>query len=487
MSREFNNRIIQCNQGELNNDGSFVLYWMNAFRRLRFNFALDRAISLATQLEKPLIILETVPCDEPWANLRHHSFIIDGIRNNSQELTNSSSSYFPFVETKPGAIGELLAILERHACGIVTDDFPSCYHDNQIQALARLARVRLEKVDSNGILPLRAANQVYQRAFTFRRFLQSSLSEYFDSIPAEKPLERLLPVAPFDLTTILGERWIQESDLSSDHLGSRDSLPIDYSVSSTTIRGGSHNALRVLSEFQESKLSGYSEDRNHPDRKGTSGLAPFLHHGHISPHEVFWGVMKNESWNPTKLASSARGQRSGWWGVQESAEAFLDQLVTWRELGYNMAWQAQDYDQYQSLPAWAKTTLEEHSIDQREYLYDCRQLENGATHDQLWNAAQVQLVRDGTIHNYLRMLWGKKILEWTPSPQEALEIMVYLNNKYALDGRDPNSYSGIFWILGRYDRPWGPERPVFGKVRYMSSANTARKIRLKRYLEEYKE
>ena len=171
--------------------------------------------------------------------------------------------------------------------------------------------------------------------------------------------------------------------------------------------------------------------------------------------------------------------------MSESAESFLDELVTWRELGFNMAWQYSDYDRYDSLPDWAIRTLEDHSADPRPYVYELQEFEEAKTHDELWNAAQRQLLVEGRIHNYLRMLWGKKILQWTQSPQEALDVMVELNNKYALDGRDPNSYSGIFWVLGRYDRAWGPERPVFGKIRYMTSKNTARKYPVKKYIQKF--
>ncbi len=159
--------------------------------------------------------------------------------------------------------------------------------------------------------------------------------------------------------------------------------------------------------------------------------------------------------------------------------------MTWRELGFNLCAKRADYDRYESLPLWCRTTLEEHAGDRRSPAYSLAEFETAATHDPLWNAAQVQLVREGRIHNYLRMVWGKKILEWSASPRAALEIMIELNNKYALDGRDPNSYSGIFWILGRYDRAWGPVRPVFGKIRYMSSENTARKVRVKDYVARY--
>ncbi len=195
--------------------------------------------------------------------------------------------------------------------------------------------------------------------------------------------------------------------------------------------------------------------------------------------------MEREDWSPGRLADRPTGSREGWWGASGEAEGFLDEIVTWRELGYNMAAKRADHDRYESLPAWARATLEDHLGDERAQVYDLAAFEHAQTHDALWNAAQRQLVREGRIHNYVRMLWGKKILEWTRTPRDALRVMIELNNKYALDGRDPNSYSGIFWCLGRYDRPWGPERAIFGKVRYMSSENTARKVRVADYLRKY--
>jgi deoxyribodipyrimidine photo-lyase len=178
---------------------------------------------------------------------------------------------------------------------------------------------------------------------------------------------------------------------------------------------------------------------------------------------------------------------NGFWNLGVNAEAFMDQLMTWREIGFNMCARQDNYDRYDSLPDWAKKTLKDHAKDKRPYVYTLEEFESARTHDSLWNAAQRQLVAEGRIHNYLRMLWGKKILHWTQSPQEALEVMIHLNNKYALDGRDPNSYSGIFWVLGRYDRAWGPEREIFGKIRYMTSESTRSKFSVKGYLQRYAE
>jgi deoxyribodipyrimidine photo-lyase len=249
--------------------------------------------------------------------------------------------------------------------------------------------------------------------------------------------------------------------------------------------GGAPAAANALDAFVSQRLERYEESRNRPEEQVTSGLSPYLHFGHISPHQIFARVAENYGWTPSRLSSKPNGRSRGWWGLPPAAEAFLDQLVTWRELGYNMCWQREDHDRYESLPDWARATLDKHAADPRPYVYTAAELESAATHDPLWNAAQRQLVRTGGIHNYLRMLWGKKILEWSPSAEQALEVMIHLNNKYALDGRNPNSYTGIFWVLGRYDRPWAPERPVLGRIRYMSSDNTARKMRVSRYLEVF--
>ncbi|HOP77584.1 MAG TPA: deoxyribodipyrimidine photolyase, partial [Thermogutta sp.] len=236
----------------------------------------------------------------------------------------------------------------------------------------------------------------------------------------------------------------------------------------------------------ETALEHYHEWRNHPDENGVSGLAPYLHFGFISPFEMIVDLLKRATemgWSFDRPSQEA--DAGTWWNLPPSIAQFLDQLVVWRELGLNLCLRCDDYDRFESLPDWAKKTLTAHASDRRPITYTLEQLENAQTHDRLWNAAQNELREEGRLHNYLRMLWGKKILEWTPDPQTALEWMIYLNNKYGLDGSDPNSYTGISWIFGRYDRPWGPDRPIFGLVRYMSTDSARRKIRLKKYLERY--
>ena len=251
-------------------------------------------------------------------------------------------------------------------------------------------------------------------------------------------------------------------------------------------RGGGPAAAATLAGFVAERLPRYADERSQPEADAASGLSPYLHFGHLGVHDVFHAVWRDAGWTPARVAGvRATGTRDGWWGLPPPAEAFMDELLTWRELGFGFCHHRDDHDQYESLPAWARASLDAHAGDPRPHRYEVAELEAAATHDPLWNAAQRQLVVEGRIHNYLRMLWGKKILEWSPSPRAALAALVELNNKYAVDGRDPNSSSGIFWTLGRFDRPWAPERPIFGVIRYMSSDNTARKLRVKDYLRRW--
>jgi deoxyribodipyrimidine photo-lyase len=260
-------------------------------------------------------------------------------------------------------------------------------------------------------------------------------------------------------------------------------LPIDHAVRPVPTRGGSARAAEVLRAFVDARLPEYAAQHNHPDADATSHLSPYLHFGHISAHEVFSEVMTRERWTTRKLARGGGGAREGWWGVSPSTEAFLDQLIVWRELAFNGCdWTtARGYD---AIPAWARRTLDAHRGDPRPHLYSDAQLESAATHDPIWNAAQRQLERDGWFHGYMRMLWGKKILEWSAHPADALATMERLMDRYSLDGRDPVSYASYGWVLGRYDRPWF-ERPIFGTVRYMTSDSAARKLRLKQWLARY--
>ncbi len=357
-----------------------------------------------------------------------------------------------------------------------------------VRAAARQIPVRFELVDSNGMLPMRTADRVFLRAYDFRRFLQKNLVPHLDDMPEPDPLHKVALPRLSALPGCFRERWTPaDQGLLANSAPHLERFPIDHTVGITRTAGGTAAAERCLNEFLKSRLPRYDTDRNQPQLDGTSGLSPYLHFGHISVQQVFRDTMATEDWSTDQIAEKAKGSSSGWWGTSAMVEGFLDELITWREVGFNMCWQQSDYDKYESLPQWAQDTLAAHAEDPREYIYSLDEFADARTHDPLWNAAQRQLVREGRIHNYLRMLWGEKILEWTSRPQDALSVMLELNNRFALDGRDPNSYSGIFWVLGRYDRPWAPERPVFGRIRFMSSQNTARKVRVKDYLQKYAE
>lgn len=480
-------RIRTLNDQPISEDGDYVLYWMVANRRTHWNYSLQRAAEWARDLGKPLLILEALRCDYKWASDRLHHFVIGGMADNAKALEGRPASYYPYLEDQPGAGSGLLEALAESACLVVSDDFPCFFLPRMLQLAARRLSIRFEAVDSNGLLPMRAADKVYARAYDLRRFLQKTLPNHFSELPQPDPLADLNVPEGYEIPSDITDRW-PAADVSklaaNPELLSELSINHQVSVVAST-PGGEQAARACLSDFLDSKLAIYADKRNQPEQDAASGLSPYLHFGHLSVHQVFAELMEQIEWIPSNVSSKANGARAGWWGADETVESFLDELITWRELGYNMCWQQHDYARYSSLPDWAQQTLAEHANDPREHLYSLEEFEKAQTHDELWNAAQRQLLSEGRIHNYLRMLWGKKILEWTETPEQALAVMIELNNKFALDGRNPNSYSGIFWVLGRYDRAWGPERPVYGKIRYMSSDNTARKVKVKGYIKRF--
>lgn len=480
-------RIRTLTDHRVRDDGEFVLYWMIAFRRTHWNFSLQRAVEWASDLRKPLIVLEALRCDYKWASDRLHGFVIQGMADNQLALADRPALYYPYLERSRGEGSGLLQALAEQAAVIITDDFPAFFLPRMLELAARNVEVRMEAVDSNGLYPMHATDKVFARAFDFRRHLQKELPQHLLQLPQADPFEgRRLPTLAA-LPTAITKQW-PTTDVSGIAKDSKQlsKFPIDHNVKLVpSIPGGEQAAMRCLDEFLTKRLPRYGDERSDPDADAASGFSPYLHFGHLSTQQVFVEVAHKVQWSPAKLSSQATGSREGWWGVDSSTESFLDELVTWRELGFNLCSHHPDYARYSSLPDWARTTLARHAGDERKFTYTLAEFEAAKTHDELWNAAQRQLLVEGRIHNYLRMLWGKKILEWSPTPQDALDVMIELNNKYALDGRNPNSYSGIFWVLGRYDRAWGPERPIYGKIRYMSSKNTARKLNVKGYLKRY--
>ncbi len=478
-------RIRDLNGQPLRGSGKYVLYWMISTRRTRSNYALDRAIELAIELDRPLLVLEALRSDYPFACDRFHRFVIDGMADNAAAFEKAGVLYHPYVEPKVGAGKGLLKQLASDACCVVTDDYPCFFLPRMVEAAAEALPIRLEAVDSNGLLPMRVAQKAFSRAFDFRRFLQRELRPHLQFPPRAQQLRsKLRPMSR--LPQGISKRWPRATEaLLEGNTNSLSKLPIDHDIAPISSRGGATAARQGLRDFLSERLQNYGEDRNQPEADASSRLSAYLHFGHIGTHEVLDKLAQYEDWSIESITDIRSGKREGWWGMSPAAESYLDQIVTWREVGFNFCLHRADYDRFNSLPDWAQSSLEQHATDKRPHVYSLEQFESATTHDSLWNAAQFQLKQDGRIHNYLRMLWGKKILHWSESPERALKIMLELNNKYAVDGRDPSSYTGIFWVLGRFDRAWGPEREIFGKVRYMASDNTRRKLRVNEYIKRW--
>jgi deoxyribodipyrimidine photo-lyase len=473
-------RVRRVNRGEPAAQGEYVLYWMQIFRRLEHNHALDHALDWAARLQKPLVIYEGLKLGYPWASRRLHRFVLEGMADNAATARKLGLNYWPFVETAQQSGRGLLRRLADRACLVVTDDFPCFIIPEQTAALAAHTETAVLAVDSNSVVPLARLGPAVVSAAQLRRRIHKAFADAWPNRASKQPqipdAVRKRVAAPFATWRPAGlDRFLK-------------TLPVDASVPPVAaMPGGSRAARTRLREFVRQRLRGYAEHRSAPAAPAAghaSGLSPYLHFGHISIEEVVEHVLDSTGgWSPRRLCMKAAGKREGFFGASVDANAFLDEAITWRDVGLNWHWsrRADTVSLERALPGWALATLRQHRRDRRAFVYDRAEWEAGATHDPLWNAAQRELVATGTIHNYLRMLWGKKVIEWSKTPEDAYATLVHLNNKYALDGRDPNSYTGILWCFGLFDRPWAPERAVLGSVRYMSSENTARKFALAGY------
>lgn len=494
-----NSRVRTMNDFGVNSNGKFILYWMTSCRRFHYNAALQHAISLSKALSKPILVVEAISITHKFANDRFLSFMVQGMMNNARDYQDNNITYIPWVEIKEKPGNKMLASLSEHSSCVILDDYPTYTPNKIMKAAARRLNVRVDAVDSNGIIPMKWPEKEFTTAYSFRKYVQKNLLDALQTIPAKNPMTNIndnLLLSSDELKFIKEEIGLESTPLEwlwrvAEGGDVGDDAMADFSIDHTvpavrTTKGGVDEARIRMQKFLNYKLNKYGSERNNPDNPAVSGLSPWLHFGHMSSFEIIEKVFLKENWSPDSLnhEDTGKGTRSGWWGTSESASSFLDQIITWRELGFNFAYNRPDHATIETIPNWAKISMNEHINDDR-LLYTLDELEQAETHDEIWNAAQRELVRTGQMHNYMRMLWGKKILEWSPDPETAAERMIYINDKWALDGRDPNSYTGIFWVLGRHDRAWGPERPIFGKVRYMSSESAMRKLKLKNYLERY--
>ena len=428
-------------------DGKYVLYWMQASVRENYNHALEYAIRKSNDLERPLVVFLGVALDYPEANLRHFIFLFEGLKEARKSLEQRG---IPLI-VKEGLPVEEVPGLAQEASVVVTDRGYTRLLKSWRKKVAESIPCPLIQVESDVVVPVeQASNKEEYAARTLRPKLKDILDRYLNPL-RKTELENQYKGKDFVSLNLSNPRKLAEK------------LEIDHTVKPVeTFRGGYSQAKALLEEFMETKLDDYGELRNDPAKEYQSGLSPYLHFGHISPLEI--AVTIDETDSPGK-------------------DAFLEELIIRRELAINYVHYQTDYDSLEGLPDWAKKTLDEHRDDPRAYIYGLEEFEKAETHDPYWNAAQKEMVLTGKMHGYMRMYWGKKILEWTEKPETAFDIALYLNNKYELDGRDPNSYAGVAWCFGKHDRAW-KERPVYGKVRYMNDRGLERKFDIQSYVEK---
>ena len=482
---EFNQiRVRDVNSKPYNEKGKYILYWMQAYRRIRYNHALDYAINLAEKNNMSLVIYEGLRMNYPWASKRFHKFILEGFIDNSIDAEKLGVAYWPFVETPENKDNELLKKISQESFAIVTDDFPCFIIPNHIQKVAEKSDYKVIAVDSNSITPLAKYGDTPSAARILRPRIHLNFSESFIHKSNQKPsfdkIQYYKSKPPFKLFICRQEEI--------DKVLSKISFKNEINPTPSIV-GGRKEALKILGNFLKKKLHRYSVDRSNPNspEEGVSSLlSPYIHFGHISIDEIVTEVLNidGKKWAPDLINFSKKGKREDFFHKEEFVNSFLDEILTWREIGFLMFFNKREFNKtLDVLPNWVKENNKKHASDKRSHIYTKDILESSKTHDKLWNAAQRELVITGRMHNYMRMLWGKKVIEWTRSYEEAFDILEDFNNKYAYDGRDPNSYTGILWCFGLFDRPWFPERPVYGMVRYMSSDSTMKKFKMNPYLD----
>ena len=442
-------RVRQLNEKEIV-EGDYVLYWMQEAQRAEYNHALEYAVQRANELGQPLLVIFGLMADYPEANLRHYAFLLEGLQDVKEGLKERNIKFV----VRRGSPDEVALDAGKNASLIVCDMSYLSLQKEWREKVAEGADCLVVQVETEVVVPVELASDKQEHA---ARTLRPKIQEHLD--------EFLVELEPTEIDK-------QSLNMKDDGLDLSnveeilDDMKLDRSVESVShlYRGGTREAKKILERFLESKLDTYVEHRNQPQTDDVSHMSKYLHYGHISPIYV---ALKIQDANPP----------------QEDLDSYLEELIIRRELSMNFCHYIPDYDEFSNLPDWAKKTLKDHASDEREYVYAREQLENAQTHDEYWNAAMNEMRYTGYMHNYMRMYWGKKILEWSVTPEKAYETTLYLNNKYFVDGRDPNSYANVAWVFGQHDRGW-QERAVFGKVRYMSAGGLERKAKPEQYVEK---
>ncbi|MGE4488862.1 MAG: deoxyribodipyrimidine photo-lyase [Kiritimatiellales bacterium] len=435
-------RIHVLNDKPVRATGGFVLYWMQQSQRAEWNHALEYAIQRANDLRQPVAVVFGLMDDYPEANERHYAFMLQGLEDVFQTLEKRGIGAF-IGRGHPADV----ALKAGRDAALIVCDMGCLRHQAEWRArVADEADCEVVEIESDAVVPVEtASDHAEYMARTIRPKIHRSLGEFLQPIREVK----------------VSKPWTRDEDVASTL--SRDWKNVD-ATSSSRFKGGTLEAKRRLKKFIAESLAVYSDHSNQPQTDDISMLSPYLHFGQISPLYIASEILKSDA-------------------PQNAKDAFIEQLIVRRELAMNFCWFTPDYDKFSCLPDWAKQTLKHHAKDKREYLYSRDELEQSQTHDPYWNAAMTEMCVTGYMHNYMRMYWGKKVLEWSPTPEEAFDTLLAINNKYFIDGRDPNSYAGVAWVFGKHDTAW-KKRPVFGKVRYMNAAGLKRKCDIEAYVEK---
>ncbi|UCG08644.1 MAG: deoxyribodipyrimidine photo-lyase [Desulfobacterales bacterium] len=445
-----NSRIQYLNTLDLQK-GNYVLYWMQQSQRAEYNHALEYAIQQANRLGQGLLVGFGLMDNYPEANLRHYIFMLQGLKETQASLAKRGIK----MVVRKGDPAEIALALGREASLIVCD---RGYQKHQKQWRAQVAReadCRVVQVESDVVVPV---GVVSEKAEYAARTIRPKIHRHLETYLAE-----LRPTQAKDHSLGFTLKGIDLSDI--EKILKKMNLDCNVAPVTAFFKGGTSQAVKKFDEFLRCRLKHYDQHSNQPQTDDISHMSPYLHFGQISP-----------------LYLAMRIQRADRF-LQKAKDAFLEELIVRRELAMNFVNYSENYDSYQCIPQWAQKTLSHHQKDKRAHIYTRKQLENAKTHDEYWNAAMREMKYTGFMHNYMRMYWGKKILEWSQTPQKAFQTTLAINNKYFIDGRDPNSYTGVAWIYGVHDRAWA-ERPIFGKIRYMAASGLERKCDIQGYVKK---
>ena len=456
--RDGDARVRRLNAKPVNARGEFVLYWAQAFRRADDNAALCYAIERANELGVPCFVYEALRPDYPYASDRIHAFVLDGMREMAARLEARGLGHAFFLPRTPAEARGVVAKLAGRAKMIVSDDFPTFIVPGQNAAAAAHAACAYAVVDDCAVVPMSLFPKQETAARTFRPKLAKVLDEWL------RPLVEVRPkvAAPSKISLPF-----DPVDPAADVDALISQCEIDHDVARVgEFTGGMRSGKARLDRFVQKQLSSYDVDRNDPSRDATSSLSPYLHFGMLSARRAALAVREVER------------EREG---PTEATTAFLEQLLVRRGVAFNFARTQSAHARYEAVPGWARASLEAHARDTQKYVLPMDALTTARTDDPLWNAAQLELRARGVVHGYARMLWGKLPIAWSSTPADAHAALVHLNDRFALDGRDPNGYANISWCFGLHDRPW-PERPVFGKVRTMTSRSARAKLDFDDYI-----